>query len=163
MYVWYHAEECHSCYYVGMRFVSKNLEETKLFAQDILSLLKERADSSRATLLTLSGDLGSGKTTLAQCLAELLGVSDVVTSPTFVLRSDYVTSDSVFPQLYHLDAYRLDSYEEFLTTGWEALLLTSSLVVLEWPEKVLSTLPPHTCSVEAFAEGSVHTFSFSCI
>src|ERR1700754_3179272 len=62
-----------------------------------------------ATLVTLTGELGAGKTTFTQSLARALGVTDTVTSPTFVLEKIYSLPDSTqgFTRLVHIDAYRL--------------------------------------------------------
>src|SRR3989338_11057767 len=60
-----------------------------------------------ATLVTLAGELGAGKTAFTQAVAKALGVEESVTSPTFVLEKIYGLTKSVFERLIHIDAYRL--------------------------------------------------------
>ncbi len=144
-----------------MQTVSHSLRDTRRFAGDVLDMLKKSASDDGATVLTLSGPLGSGKTALTKCIADILGVRGVITSPTFILRSDYNTDDPVFSSLIHIDAYRL-SGDEVGTVGWDDMLTSPrTLVVLEWPEHVVSSIPPRHWSVAVGAEGTVHTFSFS--
>ena len=95
-----------------------------------------------ATLITISGDLGAGKTTLVQSLAHELGVTEPVQSPTYVLMKRYALSGSEWKILIHIDAYRMEDPSELVRLGWEELLNESdTLVVLEWPEMVESVLP----------------------
>jgi tRNA threonylcarbamoyladenosine biosynthesis protein TsaE len=86
------------------------------------------------SLLTLSGPLGVGKTTLVQALAKVLGVVEKVNSPTFTIMKVYR-----FPhgRLLHLDAYRLEGQQDL---GIEDEMGEDTITVMEWPER-LSTLP----------------------
>ncbi len=92
----------------------------------------------------LHGDLGAGKTTLAQGIAEALGVAGVTQSPTFTLVTEHpatlATGDDV--TLYHLDLYRLDDPEELGDIGWDELIApTGAVTVVEWPERAGEWLP----------------------
>ena len=87
-----------------MKVLSKNLEETNKVAKDFLNKLSPKADS--ATIVGLFGDLGSGKTTFTQALAKHLNVSEVVTSPTFVIEKIYL----------------LNSGKKLLSTSFSVLL-----------------------------------------
>ena len=153
-----------------MQVVTHSMEDTRSFASTILGIIKQFVISQRdmlvdsfATVLTLSGPLGSGKTALTKKIAASLGVVEDVTSPTFVLRSDYTTSDSIFSTLIHIDAYRLHTSEPD-TIGWgEIITNPKALIVVEWPEHLPGQLPPHHFSVKASVEHSVHTFAFSTI
>ncbi|RXK56538.1 tRNA (adenosine(37)-N6)-threonylcarbamoyltransferase complex ATPase subunit type 1 TsaE [Oleiharenicola lentus] len=90
------------------------------------------------TVLALHGDMGVGKTTFVQGLAQGLGVKEQVTSPTFAIYSVYAGTRA---KLVHLDAYRLENerqleellLEEFLTSPW--------CLAVEWPEKTGAWLP----------------------
>ena len=103
-----------------------------------------------ATLVTLSGELGAGKTAFTKALASALGVEETVTSPTFVLEKIYllpenlgnaVSEASAFKRLIHIDAYRLKSGEELSALGFDAVMRESgNLVMLEWPERVADVL-----------------------
>ncbi|WP_084111827.1 tRNA (adenosine(37)-N6)-threonylcarbamoyltransferase complex ATPase subunit type 1 TsaE [Gloeomargarita lithophora] len=85
-------------------------------------------------ILLLQGDLGSGKTTLVQGLAQGLGISEPVTSPTFALIQEY--PEGRIP-LYHLDLYRLTPEEVqqlHLETYWQEV--APGIVAIEWPERL---------------------------
>lgn len=101
-----------------------------------------------ATLVTLSGELGAGKTAFTKVIAKTLGVADAVTSPTFVLEKVYALSRELggetpkFARLVHIDAYRLESGAELSSLGFDELLQSSdNLILLEWPEMVADALP----------------------
>ncbi len=94
-------------------------------------------DTSRAVVCTLSGDLGAGKTTLTQAIGKVLGISETMNSPTFVIRKRYNTQHPVFTQLVHIDAYRLTSGEALSKIKFqEDLELPNTLICLEWPEQI---------------------------
>lgn len=84
------------------------------------------------TSIALTGDLGCGKTTLVQGLARGLGVdpSYYITSPTFNILNQYPSREF---QLCHLDLYRLGSTDELAYIGFDDLLETDSVIVVEWP------------------------------
>jgi tRNA threonylcarbamoyladenosine biosynthesis protein TsaE len=93
--------------------------------------------SERAVFVALSGDLGAGKTTFSKEIAVKLGVTETVTSPTFVIQKTYQTTDTEIKQFVHLDAYRLEESKELSNIGFDKTLLQpGSLVFVEWPEKV---------------------------
>ncbi|MEX0931455.1 MAG: tRNA (adenosine(37)-N6)-threonylcarbamoyltransferase complex ATPase subunit type 1 TsaE [Candidatus Paceibacterota bacterium] len=110
------------------------------FAKDVGSKLTPA--EHHAQLLTLSGDLGAGKTTFVQGLANYFGITLPITSPTFVIQKTYPLTDKPFKVLVHIDAYRLESANELERLGWqETLSNPTALIVLEWPEKVASSIP----------------------
>lgn len=101
-------------------------------------------DPRGATFVTLSGELGAGKTAFVKAVAEALGVEDVVTSPTFVLEKIYLlgSSTSKFKRLVHIDAYRLERGSDLIPLGFDELMKDAgNLILLEWPEKVKDALP----------------------
>jgi len=118
-----------------------------------------------ATLITLSGDLGAGKTAFAQAVAKALGVEEMVTSPTFVIEKIYQlpTSDLVgrsFLRLVHIDAYRLSGAHELETLGWKELLADpKNLILLEWPEKVPEAIPGGAIRIRFDIHGDGRTIS----
>lgn len=94
-----------------------------------------------AKVLYLSGELGSGKTTLTKEIATLLGVREKVVSPTFVIMKKYKTKDKKIKNLIHMDAYRLDKKEELVNFGWEEILSNKeNLIIVEWPERVFENI-----------------------
>lgn len=95
-----------------------------------------------ATILTLQGNLGAGKTTFVQALARAVGVSSAVQSPTYVLMKSYPIAFHQFRTLVHIDAYRLDTPEEFSALNPQSFLSDPSvLVCIEWPERLVGVLP----------------------
>lgn len=110
-------------------------------------LLREYAlpQQQTAVLWGLSGDLGAGKTALVQAIARTLGVTETVTSPTFILEKVYKLEQRPFDYLIHIDAYRLDGPQELAVLGWEELVSNpDTIIVLEWPERVSAALPAQT-------------------
>ncbi len=99
-----------------------------------------KIDTETAKVVALSGELGAGKTTLTQEVALQLGIKENIVSPTFVIMKFYDIDKkfhSNFKKLIHIDAYRLDSYEELLKIGWDELVGDkNNLIIIEWPEKV---------------------------
>lgn len=88
-------------------------------------------------VVCLSGDLGTGKTAFTQGLAEGLGITGYITSPTFTLVNEY---RGRLP-LYHFDVYRIADPEEMLEIGFEEYLYGDGVVVVEWAELVQEVLP----------------------
>jgi len=106
--------------------------------------------SDKATLVTLSGDLGAGKTAFVKAIAKTFGITELVTSPTFVLEKIYkipstgedCENTKAFSCLVHIDTYRLDNGSDLETLGFDELMQNSkNLVLLEWPEQVKEALP----------------------
>jgi tRNA threonylcarbamoyladenosine biosynthesis protein TsaE len=89
-------------------------------------------------VVTVSGELGTGKTTFVRGAARALGVTDPVTSPTFALVHEYTAPRS---RVYHLDLYRLRSEQELTNLGWDDIVADHALIVVEWPEHAGTRLP----------------------
>ncbi len=94
--------------------------------------------SAPPLLITLTGDLGAGKTTLAQAICDGYGVSEPVTSPTYALVHRYAAPQS---PVYHVDLYRLDDPSQLTNIGWDDILSDCALVIVEWPERAGTRLP----------------------
>ncbi len=117
-----------------MTVTTHSREETQALAAEVATGLAH-APHDRATVLTLRGDLGAGKTTFTQGLLRALGVTENVTSPTFVLVQRYALSTPAFDNAYHIDAYRLGAAVELETLGLsEPLTDKRALLIVEWPE-----------------------------
>lgn len=102
----------------------------------------------------LEGGMGAGKTTFVKALCEVLGVKDLVNSPTFSIVNEYLGGDGA--RIYHFDCYRLKDEEEALDMGFEEYIYSGDLCLIEWPSKVEGLLPEHLLevSIEAQPDGS---------
>lgn len=134
---------------MGMRpaAVIKDLDALAEEANAFVSALLPK--EAGATLVTLSGDLGAGKTAFTQAVAKALGVTEHVTSPTFVLAKSYAIPEGLaFRELLHIDAYRLTSGTDLEKIGFtDAMKDTGTLVFLEWPQIVADGLPAVDISI----------------
>lgn len=117
----------------SLEFFSRSPDQTRRLGIRLGTLMRP------GDLLCLSGDLGSGKTTLVQGLAQGWGSLDAVSSPTFVLCNEYRRADRKV--LYHLDAYRLESPLEAEYLDLDSMLKSGPMVV-EWAERIQAVLPP---------------------
>jgi tRNA threonylcarbamoyladenosine biosynthesis protein TsaE len=89
-------------------------------------------------VVTLAGELGVGKTTLAQAICLGYGVIGEITSPTYALVQEYVAPRSV---VFHIDLYRLEFPDQLTNLGWDEIVSSRSLVLVEWPERAGERLP----------------------
>ena len=97
-------------------------------------------DLKPGSVVALLGDLGAGKTTFVQGLARGLNISEIVTSPTFVIVNEYKIPDKK-SSLYHIDLYRTDDISQISDLGFQDIFNTDSIVVIEWAEKAQNLLP----------------------
>jgi len=130
-----------------------NLEELQKEAARFSHSLVPSA--SHAVLVTLSGELGAGKTSFTQGMARELGVDEPITSPTFVLEKIYeLPQGKRFARLVHIDAYRLEGERSLVPLGFDELYADpKNLIVLEWPELVQTQLPTADVSVQLSVSG----------
>ena len=89
-------------------------------------------------IIALSGDLGAGKTTLAQAICRGYGVTEPVTSPTYAIVHEYSSPRS---PVFHVDLYRLGSPAELVNIGWDEIVSSRALVIVEWPERAGGAFP----------------------
>ena len=91
------------------------------------------------------GKMGAGKTTFIKALCEVLGVKDVITSPTFAIINEY--TDGNDNPIYHFDFYRIKKLEEVYDMGYEDYFYSGNPCLLEWPELVEDVLPENVIKV----------------
>lgn len=115
-----------------LEFFSRSPEQTRRLGARLGALLQA------GDLVCLSGDLGAGKTTLVQGIAQGWGTLDPVSSPTFVLVNEYRRLDGNC--MYHLDAYRMESWHEAADLDLEQMM-GNGPIVMEWPERIKESLP----------------------
>jgi tRNA threonylcarbamoyladenosine biosynthesis protein TsaE len=101
-------------------------------------------------VIALQGDLGTGKTTLAQAICGGYGVTEPVTSPTYALVHRYESARS---PVYHVDLYRLDNPSQLTNLGWDDIVASGALMLVEWPERAGDRMPPHVPIALEYAPG----------
>lgn len=124
--------------------ISDSLKDTASIAKEFARNLEPRTGG--ATVIALSGELGSGKTTFTKSFAEAFGVkAEDITSPTFVIQKKFpVEGRGHWKTLVHMDAYRLEKSEEIEHLGWKELLADKgNIILIEWPENIGRALPKY--------------------
>lgn len=116
----------------------KNEEDTRRFGLELA------ADLKAGDILALIGDLGTGKTTLTKYIAEGLGVTERITSPTFTIVSEHRSGRL---PLYHFDVYRLESGEDMFEIGAEEYFDAGGVCIIEWADRVAEILPDETICI----------------
>ena len=96
------------------------------------------------TVLALIGNLGTGKTTLTKYIAEGLGVTEMLTSPTFTIVKEYYSGRL---PLYHFDVYRLESAAQLFEIGAEEYFYGCGVSIVEWADQVAEILPDETLCI----------------
>ena len=91
-------------------------------------------------VIGLSGELGTGKTTLVQAICRGLGAGGLATSPTYALVHQYATPSG--GAVYHADCYRLRSPEDARDLGFDDMMREGAIVLIEWPERAGPWAPP---------------------
>lgn len=107
-------------------------------------------------VVLLHGDLGAGKTTLAQGVAAGLGIEGQVSSPSFVLINEYdIATDRIPGRLFHVDLYRLRDQSDLESIGYaEIISPIESVTLVEWPERAQDLLPDDYLLIEITFGGS---------
>lgn len=123
-------------------------EQTRVLAAELAAALPPD------TTLALHGDMGVGKTTFVQGLAQGLGVHEHVTSPTFAIYSVY---QGTMKKLIHLDAYRLEKEAQIESLLLDEFLVSPYVLAVEWPEKTGTWLPKDAWHLTlAIVDGDKH-------
>ena len=104
------------------------------------------------TVFAFYGKMGAGKTTFIKAVCEELGVSDVITSPTFAIVNEY-RSEIAGELIYHFDFYRINRLEEAYDFGYEEYFYSGDLCLVEWPEKIEELLPEEVMTVRIAVGG----------
>ncbi len=145
----------------------RSLVELRAVAAGFLGGLAEESLKDNAIVVGLSGGLGSGKTAFTKCIADVLGIKDVITSPTFVLEKIYIIPRGSimgdnFTKLIHIDAYRLDGEGDMVALDWEALTADKhNLILIEWPEQVEEVMPKDMIKISfEYVDEGVRRISF---
>jgi tRNA threonylcarbamoyladenosine biosynthesis protein TsaE len=100
---------------------------------------------SPGSIIALQGELGTGKTTLAQAICRGVGIREDVTSPTFALVNEYQLNGS---SLFHLDLYRLAGPADLTNIAWDDIINSGSIVIVEWPERAGDRMPDEAMRIQ---------------
>jgi tRNA threonylcarbamoyladenosine biosynthesis protein TsaE len=119
-----------------LKLTSNSPEETKKIAYELAQKLKP------GDVICVYGDLGAGKTVFASALAQQLGITQSITSPTFTIVNEY---EGRIP-FYHFDVYRIDT-KGFLDIGGDEYFYKDGIVLIEWPENIADVLPSNRIEV----------------
>ena len=122
-----------------MEILIQDVEHIHEAAQVFISLIGQRR------VFAFYGNMGAGKTTFVKAVCEELGVSDVITSPTFAIVNEYQKADGM--PIYHFDFYRIKRIEEVYDMGYEDYFYSGALCFIEWPELIESLLPENAVRV----------------
>lgn len=128
-----------------MMWMDKNygIAEMQIVAAELSELINQ------FKVVTFSGNLGAGKTSLIKILCELWGVQETVSSPTYALVNQYkADSEKTGTLIYHIDLYRVKDEEEAFEAGIEDHLYSGELCLVEWPEKAIGIIPKGALRVE---------------
>lgn len=107
---------------------------------------KEVIAKASHKVLLFRGDMGVGKTTLIKEICLQLGVTDVISSPTFSLVNEYITKQN--ETIYHFDFYRIQQEEEALDIGIDEYLYSKNWCFIEWAEKIENLLPLEVVNIQ---------------
>lgn len=120
-----------------------SIDDLPRAAKEMASLMDDR------TVYAFHGEMGAGKTTFINALAQELGVDpeEATSSPTFAIVNEY-RSDTTAELIYHFDLYRIEDLDEALDMGIEDYLDSGALCLIEWPDRVSDLLPDDTVNVE---------------
>jgi tRNA threonylcarbamoyladenosine biosynthesis protein TsaE len=117
-------------------FTSVTLTDLNAVAQNIVGNIND------CRVWLFHGEMGSGKTTLIKEVCKILGVEDVMSSPTFSIVNEYQTTD--LNTIYHFDFYRIKNETEAIDIGTEEYFYSGNPCFVEWPEKIPTLIPmPH--------------------
>ena len=114
-----------------MQITTHSADETQALGQKLASRL------APGDVIAYFGDLGAGKTAFTRGLAQGLGITDPVTSPTYTIVNEYLSGRI---PLFHFDMYRLSSSDELFDIGWEDYLSRGGVCAVEWSENVEDAL-----------------------
>ena len=120
--------------------MSSSLKDTEKIARQLArSVAVKRRE--RASVIALSGNLGTGKTSFTKAFLSELGVKETVSSPTFVLSREYVLSRGKHGKAYHIDIYRLTEKEAGVLELKKIFKEKNAIVLIEWAEKIKKIIP----------------------
>ena len=113
--------------------------------KDLPQIANQLVSKATSKTILFYGEMGVGKTTLIKEIAKKIGVTEMLSSPTFSIVNEYELEND---RLFHFDCYRLASEEEALDIGIEDYLFSGHWNLIEWPEKIEKLLPKKKLIIE---------------
>ena len=122
--------------------LSSSPEETEALGEELVLKLKS------GSVIALYGTLGAGKTCLVKGIARGLGITEIITSPTYTIINEYSGSmgDNAVT-LYHIDAYRLSGDEDFESTGAGEFISAGGITIIEWSDRIPHSIPSDAITI----------------
>jgi len=130
-------------------FIANSEAELPRITQDLLTLI------GKPSVVLFYGKMGVGKTTLIRSLCSALGVDEAITSPTFSLVNEYLSSTG--ETIYHFDFYRIETQEEALDIGVEEYFYSNNYCFVEWAENIQDYLPEQAIVIKIIEEEEIRT------
>lgn len=109
-------------------------------------------------IFAFHGEMGAGKTTFIKVICESLGVSDMISSPTYSIVNEYLSDKG--EKIFHFDFYRIKSINEAYDMGYEDYFYSNAYCFIEWPEKILELLPAGYVKVDISGKKKLRTISY---
>ena len=134
-----------------MTLTARNLSDLPAVAEAIIPQIEHN-------IIQFVGEMGAGKTTLIKEMLKQFGTEDRVSSPTYSLVNEYLTSLGI---VYHFDFYRIKDESEAYDMGWEEYAESGNLCLIEWPEKIASLIPEKSHILEISNHDGVRTITFN--
>ena len=127
-------------------FFAENLEQLNSVSAQII------AHASLHKKFVFYGEIGVGKTTLIKALSLHLGVTDVVSSPTFSIVNEYLINES--EKIYHFDFFRIKDEQEAYDMGYEEYFFSNAYCFIEWPAKIPNLIEEDMVRIKMNLEGT---------
>lgn len=109
-------------------------------------------------VIAFKGEMGAGKTTLIKAICEELGVKQTISSPTFSIVNEYLSSSG--KKIYHFDFYRINNISEAYDMGYEEYFYSDAYCFIEWPEKIAELLPEDVLQVNISVKDGVRAVEY---
>ena len=138
-----------------MNIIIKDIEHIREAAREFINHIGE------ARVFAFYGSMGAGKTTFIKAVCQELGVTDVVTSPTFAIVNEY--ADRNGEPVYHFDFYRLKSLDEAYDIGYEEYFYSGCYCFTEWTEKIEPLLPDRYVRIGIEEQNGIRTLTAETI
>ncbi len=147
-----------------MEWNTETIKDFENTTKEILQIISDnyiQQGTDNACVVCLHGDLGAGKTTMTQMIGQILGITETINSPTFVIKKFYQTANSVFQKLIHMDAYRLEGEQNLdvfrLDQDFQS---ANTLMIIEWPEIIESVIQKNAIHIFIEHDGAGRKITF---